>query len=106
MRVEHRLNATEQGSAVAANLLGADQPFAPVPYFWSDQYDVRLQAYGIFPRDATTTVVHGDPSDRRFAVAYVENGTVVGVLGWNCPPRDLRALRQLVADRAPDLVGR
>ncbi|MGC4943622.1 NAD(P)/FAD-dependent oxidoreductase [Kribbella sp. DT2] len=101
MRIEHRLNAAEQGAAVAANLLGADQPFAPVPYFWSDQYDVRLQAYGIFPPDATTTVVHGDPAERRFATAYVEQDTVVGVLGWNCPPRELRALRQLVADRAP-----
>ncbi|GAB2575032.1 NAD(P)/FAD-dependent oxidoreductase [Kribbella endophytica] len=102
MRVEHRLNATEQGTAVAANLLGADQPFTPVPYFWSDQYDVRLQAYGIFPRDAATSVVHGDPDDRRFAVAYIENDTVVGVLGWNCPPRDLRDLRQLVTKAGPE----
>ena len=100
MRVEHRHNATEQGTAVAANLLGADRPFSPVPYFWSDQYDVRLQAHGIFPPTATMTVVHGDIADRRFAAAYVENGTVVGVLGWNCP-RAVRDLRRLVADRAP-----
>jgi NADPH-dependent 2,4-dienoyl-CoA reductase/sulfur reductase-like enzyme len=106
MRVEHRLNATEQGTVVAANLLGADQPFASVPYFWSDQYDVRLQAHGIFPRDATTTVAHGDPADRSFAVAYLENDTVVGVLGWNCPPRPLRELRHLVADQAPEQARR
>ncbi|HET6743054.1 MAG TPA: FAD-dependent oxidoreductase [Kribbella sp.] len=99
MRVEHRLNATEQGAAAAANLLGADRPFASVPYFWSHQYDARLQAYGIFPTGAETTVVYGDVADRTFAVAYVENGTVVGVLGWNCPPRRLRELRQLVVDR-------
>ncbi|ONI75753.1 FAD-dependent oxidoreductase [Kribbella sp. ALI-6-A] len=107
MRIEHRLNATEQGTAVAANLLGADRPFAPVPYFWSDQYDVRLQAYGIFPPDAEMTVVRGDLADRRFAAAFVEQDTVVGVLGWNCPPRELRELRQLVADGAPrpTLVG-
>ncbi|MFC0627888.1 NAD(P)/FAD-dependent oxidoreductase [Kribbella deserti] len=96
MRVEHRHNASEQATAVAANLLGADQPFAPVPYFWSDQYGVRLQGYGIFPPDSTTTVVYGEPADRKFAVAYQENEVVVGVLGWNCPPRELRALRQLV----------
>ncbi|GAB3431083.1 NAD(P)/FAD-dependent oxidoreductase [Actinophytocola sediminis] len=100
MRVEHRLNATEQGMAVAANLLGADRPFAPVPYFWSDQYDLRLGAYGIFPEHASMTVVHGEVADGRFAAAYVEHDTVVGVLGWNCP-RELRALRQLVVDRAP-----
>jgi NADPH-dependent 2,4-dienoyl-CoA reductase/sulfur reductase-like enzyme len=99
MRVEHRLNATEQGAAAASNLLGADRPFASVPYFWSHQYDARLQAYGIFPTGAETSVVYGAVADRTFAAAYVENGTVVGVLGWNCPPRRLRELRQLVVDR-------
>jgi NADPH-dependent 2,4-dienoyl-CoA reductase/sulfur reductase-like enzyme len=100
MRVEHRLNATEQGMAVAANLLGANQTFAPVPYFWSDQYDVRIQAYGIFPEGADITVLHGDLASRKFVAAYGERGTVVGVLGWNSP-RELRKLRQLVVDRAP-----
>jgi NADPH-dependent 2,4-dienoyl-CoA reductase/sulfur reductase-like enzyme len=98
MRVEHRLNATEQGMAVAANLLGAHRPFAPIPYFWTDQYDTRLQAYGIFPENARMTVLHGDIASREFAAAYVENGTVVGALGWNCHG-GVRKLRQLVADR-------
>ncbi|MFF0340903.1 NAD(P)/FAD-dependent oxidoreductase [Kribbella sp. NPDC004875] len=99
MRVEHRLNATEQGAAVAANLLGANRPFASVPYFWSNQYDARLQAYGIFPAGAAVTIVYGDLDDLTFAATYSENGTVVGVLGWNCPPRQLRELRQLIARR-------
>jgi NADPH-dependent 2,4-dienoyl-CoA reductase/sulfur reductase-like enzyme len=100
MRVEHRLNATEQGMAVAANLLGAGKAFAPVPYFWSDQYDARIQAYGIFPAGADITVLHGDLASRKFVVAYGQQGTVVGVLGWNCP-RELRGFRQLVVDHAP-----
>jgi 3-phenylpropionate/trans-cinnamate dioxygenase ferredoxin reductase subunit len=100
MRVEHRLNATEQGMAVAANLLGADNTFAPVPYFWSDQYDARIQAYGIFPQGADITVLHGDLASRKFVAAYGERDTVVGVLGWNSP-RDVRRLRQLVVDHAP-----
>ena len=100
MRVEHRLNATEQGMAVAANLLGADKTFAPVPYFWSDQYDARIQAYGIFPQGADITVLHGDLASRKFVAAYGERGTVVGVLGWNSH-RELRKLRRLVVDRAP-----
>jgi NADPH-dependent 2,4-dienoyl-CoA reductase/sulfur reductase-like enzyme len=100
MRVEHRLNATEQGMAVAANLLGAEEIFAPVPYFWSDQYDARIQAYGIFPQGADITVLHGDLASRKFVAAYGERGTVVGVLGWNSP-RELRKLRQLVVDHAP-----
>ena len=48
MRVEHRMNATEQGAAAAVNLLkGNVQPFAPLPYFWSDQYNVKIQVHGL-----------------------------------------------------------
>nr|QIZ02035.1 FAD-dependent oxidoreductase [Streptomyces sp. S1D4-11] len=100
MRLEHRMNATEQASAAAGNLLGDATPFAPVPYFWTDQYDTRIQAYGIFPPDAEMRIVHGDPSDGRFAAAYGHRGRVVGVLGWNAP-RQVRTLRRLVVDRAP-----
>lgn len=100
MRVEHRLNATEQGLAVAADLLGEQRPFAPIPYFWSDQYDARIQAYGIFPDDADVKIVHGSLDDRRFVAAYGHEGKVVGVLGWNSH-RELRRLRQLVVDHAP-----
>lgn len=100
MRLEHRMNATEQAMAVAGNLLGADRPFAPVPYFWTDQYDARIQAYGIFPADADITVLHGQPTSRNFVAGYAHQGKMVGVLGWNSP-RELRKLRQLVADRTP-----
>jgi hypothetical protein len=71
-----------------------------VPYFWSDQFDTRLQAYGIFPPGASWTVVHGDVAERRFVAAYGEHGRVVGVLGWNSP-RALREYRGLVVARSP-----
>jgi NADPH-dependent 2,4-dienoyl-CoA reductase/sulfur reductase-like enzyme len=100
MRLEHRMNATEQAMTVAGNLLGADRPFAPVPYFWTDQYDARIQAYGIFPADADITVLHGQPTSRNFVAGYTHQGKMVGVLGWNSP-RELRKLRQLVVDRTP-----
>jgi NADPH-dependent 2,4-dienoyl-CoA reductase/sulfur reductase-like enzyme len=100
MRLEHRMNATEQAIAIAGNLLGANQPFCPVPYFWTDQYDARIQAYGTFPADADITVLDGQLSDRKFVAGYGHQGKVVGVLGWNSP-RALRQLRQLVVDRAP-----
>ena len=99
MRVEHRFNATEQAIAAAGNLLGDDRPFAPVPYFWTDQYDTKIQAYGIFPNDAEIEILHGDPDDLRFVAAYGHRGTVVGVLGWNSH-REIRTLRHLVADHA------
>ncbi|MEV6113281.1 FAD/NAD(P)-binding oxidoreductase [Streptomyces sp. NPDC052109] len=100
MRLEHRMNATEQAMAVAGNLLGDATPFAPVPYFWTDQYDTRIQAYGIFPPGAETRIVYGGTSDGHFAAAYGHHGRVVGVLGWNAP-RQVRTLRRLVVDRAP-----
>ncbi|MEU9207145.1 FAD/NAD(P)-binding oxidoreductase [Streptomyces sp. NPDC048415] len=99
MRLEHRMNATEQAMAAAGNLLGDATPFAPVPYFWTDQYDTRIQAYGIFPPGAELRIVYGDPSDGRFAAAYGHHGRVVGVLGWNTP-RQVRTLRRLVVERA------
>ncbi|GAB2881282.1 NAD(P)/FAD-dependent oxidoreductase [Streptomyces mayteni] len=100
MRVEHRLNATEQGMAVAADILGERRAFAPIPYFWSDQYDARIQAYGVFPEGADVTVVHGGFEERKFVAAYGHEGRVVGVLGWNSH-RELRKLRQLVVDKTP-----
>ncbi|MFF9645847.1 NAD(P)/FAD-dependent oxidoreductase [Kitasatospora aureofaciens] len=99
MRLEHRTNATEQAIAAAGNLLGDAIPFAPVPYFWTDQYDTRIQAYGIFPPDADLRVISGDPSNGRFTAAYGHQGMVAGVLGWN-NPRELRTLRRLVVERA------
>ena len=99
MRLEHRLNATEQAQAVARNLLGDDLPFAPVPYFWTAQYDAHIQAYGVFPADAELAVLHGELDNRHFVVAYGHRGRVVGVLGWNSP-REVLKLRQLVADKA------
>jgi 3-phenylpropionate/trans-cinnamate dioxygenase ferredoxin reductase subunit len=101
MRLEHRMNATEQAIAAAGNLLGDDQPYAPLPYFWTDQYDTKIQAYGIFPPDAQFQITSGAPRDHRFTAAYGHHGTITGVLGWNSSPRELRALRQLVAQRAP-----
>jgi NADPH-dependent 2,4-dienoyl-CoA reductase/sulfur reductase-like enzyme len=100
LRVEHRMNATEQGIAAARTLLGRGEPFSPVPYFWTDQYDVKIQAYGTWPQDADSAVVEGDPAEGKFIALYGLQGAVVGALSWNMP-RELRLYRQQVADRAP-----
>jgi NADPH-dependent 2,4-dienoyl-CoA reductase/sulfur reductase-like enzyme len=96
MRVEHRMNATEQAMAVARNLLDEPTPFAPVPYCWTDQFDARIQAYGIFPPGTEMSVVQGDPAQRKFVARYHSDGDLVGVLGWNMP-RELRAERAVLA---------
>jgi 3-phenylpropionate/trans-cinnamate dioxygenase ferredoxin reductase component len=90
IRIEHRTNATEQGIAAASNLLGADSPFSPTPYFWSDQYDARIQAFGTFPPDCRTLIAGGNPDEGRFIVHYIRDNKVMGVLAWNMP-KQLRA---------------
>jgi NADPH-dependent 2,4-dienoyl-CoA reductase/sulfur reductase-like enzyme len=99
MRIEHRTNAAEQGMAAARNLLHpeARKPFAPVPYFWSDQYDLRIQAYGYLRGHDEVAVVDGDLDERRFLVAYRTGDRVVGALAVGMPPKALRRWRQAIA---------
>ncbi|MFI1794522.1 NAD(P)/FAD-dependent oxidoreductase [Streptomyces olivaceoviridis] len=103
LRVEHRINATEQGQAVARNILAgraSATAFRTVPYFWSDQYGLRVQVYGRTRGADAVHVVDGSTRQRRFTAVYVRDGHVVGALGIGMF-RPLRALRELVAAHAP-----
>ncbi|WP_419703035.1 NAD(P)/FAD-dependent oxidoreductase [Promicromonospora sp. NFX87] len=97
VRLENRTNATEQAVAVAKNILGADLPYVPVPYFWTDQYDVKVMVHGLTPADAEIEVVEGDPAARRFVALCRSDGIARAVLGWNMP-KQTRLHRQQVAD--------
>ncbi|MEW2395450.1 FAD-dependent oxidoreductase [Streptomyces sp. NPDC046862] len=99
MRIEHRTNAAEQGMAVARNLLNpeARRPFAPVPYFWSDQYGMKIQAYGHLRGHDEALVVGRDPARRRLLVAYRTGDRLVGALAVGMPPKLLRTWRALIA---------
>lgn len=101
MRIEHRMNATEQGMAVAANLMGAEDAFAPIPFFWTDQYDVKIQVHGLVDGQASTVPLAGDPQSDSFVVGYVRGGLVEGVLGWNMP-RETRKARSLIGQPPPN----
>ena len=102
MRVEHRTHAAEQGIAVARNLVEphARRPFAPVPYFWSDQYEVKVQAYGYLRGHDEARVLDADLPHRRLLVAYRKDDRVVGVLAAGISPKTLRAWRAHVLGRA------
>lgn len=104
VRLENRTNATEQAGAVAANILGADQPYVPVPYFWTDQFDTKVQVYGELPTGADVTIVDGDPDSRRFVARYSLDGRVTGVVGWNMP-KQARIRRQEVVAAQADLTA-
>ncbi|MFI1031646.1 NAD(P)/FAD-dependent oxidoreductase [Streptomyces sp. NPDC020951] len=97
VRLENRTNATEQAMAVAGQILGDDRPYTPVPYFWTDQYDAKLQVHGFLPTDAEVDVVEGDLTARRFVARYRVDGRVTGVLGWNMP-KQARLRRQEIVD--------
>jgi len=78
LRLECVQNAIDQAKAAAAALLGKPQPYDPVPWFWSDQYELKLQMAGLSEGyDHATTV--GDVSAARFSVEYRKNGRLIAV---------------------------
>ncbi|WP_436763608.1 NAD(P)/FAD-dependent oxidoreductase [Streptosporangium sp. V21-05] len=83
LRLENRTNAVDQAQVVAAGILGEERPYTPIPYFWTDQYDVKIQAHGFLPAGAEVEVVEGDPGQNRFVALYHLDGEPTGVLGWN-----------------------
>jgi NADPH-dependent 2,4-dienoyl-CoA reductase/sulfur reductase-like enzyme len=98
LRLEHRMNAAEQGTVAARNLLlGDTQAFDPLPYFWTDQYEVKIQAHGRFPGDAEIVPAEGALTDSRFVALFRRAGRTVGVLGWN-HPKAARHYRQQSLD--------
>jgi NADPH-dependent 2,4-dienoyl-CoA reductase/sulfur reductase-like enzyme len=100
MRVEHRMNATEQGAAAARNLLAGDTaPFAPLPYFWTDQYKVKIQVHGDLPAGCEAEIVEGVPGDDRCVALFRKEGRLTAVLGWNAPAR-LPGYRKTLLDQS------
>ena len=99
-RVDHRQTAGEQARTVAADLLGDADPLALVPYWWSDQYDVRVQAYGVTGSGREERWLAGDRDAPTFALAQRDGDLVGGVVGWNAA-RVTREGRALVATPTP-----
>ncbi|MFJ8825272.1 NAD(P)/FAD-dependent oxidoreductase [Streptomyces sp. NPDC102467] len=98
LRLENRTNATEQAMLVAANILGEDRPYTPVPYFWTDQLGVKIQVYGLPTPTATVQIAEGGTEQGRFVAQYLDDeGRPVAVLGWNMP-KQARQHRRHVLD--------
>ena len=90
MRVEHWTNAAEQGAHAANNLLatlndGEMTPYEAVPFFWSDQFDARIQCLGRPSADATVDVVAGSPADGKWCAIYSVDNRLTAVLGVSQP---------------------
>jgi NADPH-dependent 2,4-dienoyl-CoA reductase/sulfur reductase-like enzyme len=101
VRIEHWTNAADQGEAAARALLQGDAapPYAPTPYFWSDQHGLKIQFVGETRPGDTVTLLEGDPDQERFVVAYGRHGRLVAALGVRRPAR-VMALQRMISDGA------
>jgi 3-phenylpropionate/trans-cinnamate dioxygenase ferredoxin reductase subunit len=103
VRLEHWENAVQQGEAAARRLLHGRVeavPYDPVPWFWSDQYDRKIQLAGSSVPHDEVDVVIGSTDDYRFVALYGHRGRTVAVLGMN-RPRHVMQLRRHVVDATP-----
>jgi 3-phenylpropionate/trans-cinnamate dioxygenase ferredoxin reductase component len=95
-RLESVHNAIEQGKLAAAAILGLPRPNEDVPWFWSDQYDVKLQIAGL-STGTTQTIIRGDPATKRFAAFHLDDDNrLLGVDAINAPPEFIVA-KQVIA---------
>ena len=94
LRLESVPNAMEQARIAAANMCGGDKSYASVPWFWSDQYDLKLQMVG-FAADGDTEVLRGDKAANSFAVFHLKDSAIVAVDAVNSP-KEFMICRRLV----------
>ena len=99
LRLESWQNAQNQAIAVARVMCGARTPYAEIPWFWSDQYDLNLQMTGIADH-WDRLVFRGNPADRKFTAFYMAADKVVMANAVNAP-RELRFARMLIEAAAP-----
>ena len=101
VRLESVQNAIEQGKSAASTLFAEPRAFDDVPWFWSDQYDIKLQIAGL-ARDYDSTVVRGDPATRSFAVYYMDGHRLVAVDAIGAPREFILAKKLLAANAILD----
>lgn len=101
MRVEHWTNAVEQATHAAASLLAGDaaEPYAHVPYVWTDQYELRLQIAGHPQPGDATRIVDGTPEEGRFVTLFGRKDRLVAAVGFQ-RPRQVNAWRRKIAEGA------
>jgi 3-phenylpropionate/trans-cinnamate dioxygenase ferredoxin reductase component len=98
LRLESVDNAFEQGTTVALNLLGSETLHDKLPWFWSDQYDLKLIIVGV-AQGYDTVVMRGTPAARSFSACYLRRGELVAIDSVNSP-KDQMAARKLIAAHA------
>ncbi|MEL7029217.1 MAG: oxidoreductase C-terminal domain-containing protein, partial [Pseudomonadota bacterium] len=101
LRLESVHNALEQAKTAAQSICGAPAPYDQAPWFWSDQYDLKLQTVGL-SQGYDEFVVRGHPAARKFAVFYLKEGALIAVDAVNAPAEFLGAKKLVAAKMRPD----
>jgi len=102
MRLESVQNATDQARVAAATLCGKFETYQVLPWFWSDQYDVKLQIAGL-AQGHDAVIVRGDVSQRSFAIFYLRGDQLLAVDAIN-RPQEFMVAKKLIVDRTPLLA--
>jgi 3-phenylpropionate/trans-cinnamate dioxygenase ferredoxin reductase component len=102
MRVESVQNANDQATCVAKAICGDPQPYHAFPWFWSNQYDLRLQTAGL-SAGYDATLVRGDPAQRSFSVVYLKGGRVIALDCVNMVKDYVQGRKLVEAKAHPDL---
>ncbi len=106
IRLESVQNAIDQAKAAAAAICGRFTPYTQVPWFWSDQYDLKLQIAGL-SEGYDQMVLRGDPASKAFAAFYLRDGTVIAVDAVNAVPEFMIGKKLIAAGArvAPERLG-
>lgn len=103
VRLESVQNANDQARAAAQAALGMGEAYDPVPWFWSDQYDIKLQIAGL-AQGYDRHVMEGDPGSRSFAVSYYRGDHLLAVDAVNAPRAHMLSRRSLAQQSGPASV--
>jgi len=105
VRLESVHNALEQAKTAASNICGEETHYAQVPWFWSDQYDLKLQIAGL-SQGYDQALLRGDPDGRAFSCLYLRDGQLIAIDAINSP-KDFMQSKALIAAHAviaPELL--
>jgi 3-phenylpropionate/trans-cinnamate dioxygenase ferredoxin reductase component len=101
IRIESVQNANDMATTAAKHITGTEEPYRAFPWFWSNQFDLRLQTAGLsIGHDAT--VVRGDPAEAKFSVIYLKEGRVIALDCVNATKDYVQGRKLIEARAAPD----
>ncbi|WP_273143691.1 NAD(P)/FAD-dependent oxidoreductase [Oceanicaulis alexandrii] len=101
IRLESVQNAIDQGKAAAQAICGLEVEYDPVPWFWSDQYDMKLQIAGLI-EGADQMIRRGDPEEGKFALFHLMGGRLIACEAVNSGPEYMAAQRMIASNAEPD----